>query len=251
KSYFYLTDISNIELEEKDGKKSSWIEIFRIGKWNHQKYGVIEGTKKLFNDFIENWKSNVLGRDIAIDRTHNPEDGATGWIKDMEIVGDRLKALIEWTPFGIELIEQKGFKYFSPEYRDSYTDKESGKEHKNVLFGGALTLRPYLTNLAPIILSEDMDVFQKYENNILTDDLKDEMWLTLQEYVDYDADKIESITKAVKDYIKEATNEMAKDNNKEIISNIVKTHLDSMMHELMNNMCWIKNYPPTEMKSNH
>ena len=148
KSFFYLTDISDIQLEEKEGKKSSWVEIFREGEWNHPKWGIIKGTKKLFNDFIDNWKNNILGRDIALDKTHNPEDGATGWIKDMKIVGERLKALVEWTPWGIELIEQKGFKYFSPEYRDSYIDKESGKEYKNVLFGGGITNRPFLTNLA-------------------------------------------------------------------------------------------------------
>lgn len=160
KAFYYLTDISNIELQAEGDKKSSWIEIFRIGKWNHPKHGIIEGSKKLFNDFIDNWRAGVLGRDIAIDRTHNPEEGATGWVKDMKIVGDRLKALVEWTPWGIDLIENKGFKYFSPEYRDSYTDKENGKEYKNVLYGGALTNRPFLTDLAPVVLSEDISLDQ-------------------------------------------------------------------------------------------
>src|SRR3972149_9635528 len=52
-SFYYLTDISNIELVEKEGEKSTtWIEIFREGKWNHPKHGVIEGNKKLFDDLI-------------------------------------------------------------------------------------------------------------------------------------------------------------------------------------------------------
>ncbi len=170
KSFYYLTDISNIELQVEGDKKSSWIEIFREGKWNHPKHGIIEGTKKLFNDFILNWKNNVLGREIALDKTHNPEDGATGWVKDIKIVGDRLKALIEWTPWGIDLIENKGFKYFSPEYRDSYTNKETGEVHNNVLFGGALTNRPFLTDLSPIILSEDINLQQtSIAQNIPTD----------------------------------------------------------------------------------
>lgn len=159
-NFYYLTDISSIELQTEGDKKTSWIEIFRIGKWAHPKFGVIEGTKKLFNDFISNWKNNVLGREIALDKTHNPEDGATGWVKDIKIVGDRLKALVEWTPWGLDLIENKGFKYFSPEYRDSYTNKETGQVHNNVLFGGALTNRPFLTDLSPIILSEDISLHQ-------------------------------------------------------------------------------------------
>lgn len=252
RSYNYLVDISDITLEEKDGKKTSWIEIFREGEWNHPRWGIIKGTKKLFQDFIDNWKNNVLGREISIDKTHNPSEGATGWIKDLKIFDDRLKAKVEWTSWGLDLIENKGFKYFSPEYSDNYINKETGAEVKNVLIGGALTLRPFLTNLNPVVLSEDMDVFQKYENNLLAgDDLKEEMWTALQDYANYDAAKIENITKAVKDYVKEAVNEMDKDSNKEIISNIIRTHLDSMMHELMNNMCWIKNYPPIELKSNH
>ncbi len=157
-SFFYLSDISNVPIEDSsDGKKSSWIEMFRVGKWNHPQHGVIEGNTNLFNDFISNWKSNVLGREIALDKTHDPSEGATGWVKDMKIVGDRLKALVEWTPWGLDLIQNKGFKYFSPEYRDSFTDKESGKVYKNVLFGGGITNRPFLTNLSPIVLSEDVE----------------------------------------------------------------------------------------------
>lgn len=251
KSYYYLTDISDIELEVKDDKKSAWIEIFREGEWNHPKHGVIKGTKKLFNDFIDNWKNNVLGRDISFDKTHNPEDGATGWVKNIKIFGDKLKALVEFTPWGIELIEQKGFKYFSPEYRDSYIDKESGKEHKNVLFGGGITNRPFLTNLAPIVLSEDMDIFQKYENTELSNDLKDEMWLALQEYADNDGDKIKSIMDVMKTHMQEAMKEMGTENGKMYIKGIIKTHMDSMMKEILDSMVWSKNYSPIEANSTH
>ncbi len=250
-SFYYLTDISEIELEEKDNKKSSWIEIFRIGKWDHPKHGVIEGTKKLFNDFISNWKNNILGRDIAIDKTHKPEDGATGWVKDMKIVGDRLKALVEWTPFGLDLIEQKGFKYFSPEYRDSYTDKETGKEYKNVLYGGALTNRPFLTDLAPIILSEDMDVFQKYEDTQLSEELKEEFWLALQEYSDHNEEKIKTIVDIMQEHMKEMMSVMKTKDGETMVKSIIKTHMQQMINEIMYNMDWVRDATKTEVKSNH
>jgi len=156
-SFYYLTDISNIELTEKEGKKSSWIEIFRIGKWNHPKHGIIEGNEKLFNDFIKNWSDKIIGRDVSLDKTHDPSEGATGWIKDIKIEGDRLKALVEWTPWGVDLIENKGFKYFSPEYTSTYIHKETGKVFNNVLLGGGVTNRPFLTDLNPIVMSEDME----------------------------------------------------------------------------------------------
>ena len=71
--FYYLIDLSKIELDE--ATKLIWIEIFREGKWQHPKYGEIKADQKLFNDFISNWKNNVLGRDISIDKTHEPADG--------------------------------------------------------------------------------------------------------------------------------------------------------------------------------
>lgn len=248
-SFYYLTDISEIKLEEKDNKKSSWIEIFRIGKWSHPKHGLIEGTKKLFNDFIDNWKNRVLGREIAIDRAHEPSEGATGWIKDIQLVGDRLRALVEWTPWGLELIEQKGFKYFSPEYRDSYIDKESGKEYKNVLYGGALTNRPFLTDLAPIILSEDVEVFQKYEDKSDIE-FKEELWKSLQEYADHDEEKIKNIMDIMQEHMKEIMAEMKTKNGETMVKSIIKSHMQQIVTEIMNNMEWVKGmFPAKEVKS--
>ena len=238
KSYYYISDISDIQLEEKEGKKTSWIEIFRIGEWLHPKWGKIEGKKKLFNDFIDNWKNNVLGRDVAIDKTHNPEDGATGWVKDMQIVGDRLKAFIEWTPFGIELIEQKGFRYFSPEYRDSYTDKESGKEYKNVLCGGGLTNRPFLTNLAPVVLSEDLE--SQCFKTVNTNELKENFWIALQEYADHDEEKVRNIMDAMEEHMQSAMQATKTKDGKALIHSIVKGHMRQMVNEIMDQMDWVQ-----------
>jgi len=248
-SYYYLTDISDIQLEEKDGKKSSWIEVFRIGKWNHPKYGIIEGTTKLFGDFIKNWKDRVLGRDISLDKTHEPSDGATGWVQELKIKGDRLLALIEWTPWGIELIEQKGFKYFSPEYRDVYVDKESGKEHKNVLFGGALTNRPFLTDLAPIVLSEDLEnQCFKIVNN---DEMKENFWIALQEYADHDEEKIRNIMDTMKSHMEEAMKATKTKDGEAMIYSIVKGHMRQMMNEIMDQMDWVQHMAKSEVKSNY
>ena len=249
-SYYYLTDISDIQLEEKEGKKSSWIEVFRIGKWNHPKYGIIEGTTKLFGDFIKNWEDRVLGRDISLDKTHEPSDGATGWVQELKIKGDRLLALVEWTPFGLDLIENKGFRYFSPEYKDIYVDKESGKEHKNVLFGGALTNRPFLTDLAPIVLSENME--SQCFKTINNDEIKEELWKALEEYVDKDENKIKSIMDVMKDHIQEAMDEMKKEDGANRMKSIIKSHMNAMMIEIMDNMAYMKNMYPVEVsKSNY
>ena len=249
KTYYYLTDISDIQLEEKEGKKTSWIEVFREGEWNHPKWGIIKGTKKLFNDFISNWKDNVLGREIALDKTHNPEEGATGWVKDMKIKGDRLLAFIEWTPWGIELIEQKGFKYFSPEYKDIYVDKESGKEHKNVLFGGALTNRPFLTDLSPIVLSEDLE--NQCFKNSNNDEMKENFWVALQEYADHDEEKVRNIMDAMEKHMQSAMKATKTKDGKALIHSIVKGHMRQMVNEIMDQMDWVQHMAKSEVKSTY
>lgn len=155
-NYQYLTELSDSDVKSLQDTSTITIDVFRVGKWYHPKHGVIEGTQKMFNDFIDNWKKNVIGREIIFDQNHKPEDGGTGIVKNLFIDGDKLRATVELTNFGKDLIQNKGFRYFSPEYTSKYTSKDTNKEIKNVLIGGALTLRPFLTNLNPIVLSEDI-----------------------------------------------------------------------------------------------
>jgi Mu-like prophage I protein len=152
--FYYLADLENIKLDEKN---STWIDVFRLGTWKHPKWGIIKGTKELFESFIKNWKDNVVGRDISFDKTHDPDGRAVAWVKNLKIEGDRFKAFIEFTPFGVGMIKNKGFRYFSPEYVDNYESKETGKRVGPTLLGGGITNRPFLTNLSPIVLSEDLE----------------------------------------------------------------------------------------------
>ncbi|HDH45468.1 MAG TPA: methyltransferase domain-containing protein [Thermococcus sp.] len=163
KKYYYLSSLSDEErkLAEKDCK--AWIEIFRIGKWKHPQYGWIVATREMFESFIRNWKNKVIGRELSFDFHHRPEWGAAAWVKDMKIEGDRLKAYVEFTPRGCEAVKNKEFIYFSPEYVDDYVDKENPSIHYGpTLLGGGLTNTPFLTNLAPIVLSECVEN-QMYE----------------------------------------------------------------------------------------
>lgn len=151
-NYFYSTDLTQVkELQEKE---SAWIDIHRVGIWHHPVHGLLKGTVNLFKAFIDNWKKNVLGRQVIFDKSHNPDDGGTGFLEDMKIENGKLRAFVKFTKFGLELIRKKGFIYFSPEYTDNYTSKDTGKKVGPTLLGGALTSRPFLTNLEPIILSE-------------------------------------------------------------------------------------------------
>jgi len=136
------------------------IQILRTGKWDHPQYGEIDITEHDLDLFIKSFKERARRIDLAIDQAHNPDEGAAGWFKDLfkkESDGDvGLYARVEWTDFGEELLEGKRFKYISPEFRFNYEDDETGRSYENVLYGAGLTNRPFIKEMEPIMMSEDV-----------------------------------------------------------------------------------------------
>ena len=148
-----------VRLSKKFGEKSE-IEVLHAGIWEHPQYGQIKISEHDIDKFIQNFNSGTRKVDIAVDQEHMPEKGAAGWFKTLEKVAEdgkvKLKAAIEWTKLGKELIKDGIFKYFSPEFDFEYEDQETHEEFENVLIGGALTNRPYFKSLAPVAFSENM-----------------------------------------------------------------------------------------------
>lgn len=137
------------------------LEVMRIGKWEHPLYGNLKISESDIDGFIKSFDDKVRGVDIAIDLEHGETDkkgAAAGWIKSLTKSKDNksLMAFIEWTDLGKEVIEKEEYKYFSPEFKFNYTDTETGKTFKNVLLGGGLTNRPFIKNMQPVLLSEDI-----------------------------------------------------------------------------------------------
>lgn len=84
---------------------------------------------------------------------HNGDGEAAGWVKDAEQRSDGLWAFVEWTTSAAQKLKEKAFKYFSAEIYEEWEDNQ-GKKHQDVLFGGALTNRPFMKNMVPLNLSE-------------------------------------------------------------------------------------------------
>jgi hypothetical protein len=129
----------------------------KVGTYDHAVYGTINFTPEKLQQFADNVANNVRGVDLSIDYDHLTvkagQSEAAGWIKQVKFEGGILKGLVEFTKAAAEKIRTKAFRYFSPEFVDKWIDP-AGQEHKNVLFGGGLTNRPFLKNLLPINLSE-------------------------------------------------------------------------------------------------
>ena len=157
-------DPKSLVLQDAGDKKTSWIQVFRKGEWKHPRYGKLKFTDDIFSGFIKNFNDRVRGIDLAVDAEHEPEKGACAWIKQLEQRGEGLWAQVEWTPIGLRLIADGVFRYVSGDFDYTWKSEETGKKYENVLFGCALTNRPFVKGMSPVNLSEFREELEKDEN---------------------------------------------------------------------------------------
>jgi len=158
---FLKSLVPQIDLKGQTFKqKTSEIEVLRAGEWEHPQYGLIKIGEDDIDKFVQSFDNKIRKVDLAVDQEHMPEKGAAGWYRELKkVVEDgkaKLKATVEWTKLGQQLIKDGIFKYFSPEFDFDYEDQETHDHFENVLIGGALTNRPYFKSLAPVALSENL-----------------------------------------------------------------------------------------------
>lgn len=135
--------------------KQTWVTLTRTGNFNDPRYGDFAITLDMLGEMVRNFDSRVLGQDVFIDVSHKPSDGAAGKVQKLSVEGGRLRALVEWTPFGVDAIQQRGFTYLSAEYHEQFKDNEKQALHGCVLLGAGLTVRPVIKNLEPVMLSDE------------------------------------------------------------------------------------------------
>ena len=174
----YLVDLSTLKFDELAENFSSWIMAMPIGKYNHPVYGKIDITSDRVQRFAANVNNGVRGIDLDIDYDHKEYGGeAAGWVRQAEPRNDGLWILVEWTTKAYEAIKSKAYRYFSPEFDDTWTHPSSGEKFKDVLFGGGITNRPFLKGIQPLNLSEDYyktgEIKLKENNSMDPDQIKE------------------------------------------------------------------------------
>jgi hypothetical protein len=142
-------------IELGEGTRASWVTVTRTGTFSDPRYGQFEITPAMLAQMVANFDKRVLGQDVFIDVSHRPSDGAAAKVVRLAIEGTRLRALVEWTSFGIEAVRERGFSYLSAEYHENWRDNEKGDAHGCVLLGAGLTTRPVIKQLEPVLLSTD------------------------------------------------------------------------------------------------
>ncbi len=145
-----LSDVS------KDGIQG--IQIFKAGVFNHLWYGEINFTPAIFLAMVQNFKDNVLQIDCPIDYDHEMGEAAA-WIKDLYLSQDQteLWANVKWTPPGKVAIDDQLYRYLSGDFVWNFVDNEKSLEYGPVLWGAALTNRPFLKGMAPTTELNDIN----------------------------------------------------------------------------------------------
>lgn len=139
-----------------EGAVRSWVTLTRTGSFTDPRYGRFEITPTLLTEMVRNFEAGTYGQDIFLDVAHKPEDGAAAKILELKTDGNRLRAQVEWTTFGVSAVRERGFRYLSADFFDDFIDNERGQSHGAVLRGAGLTIRPVIKRLDPVQLSESL-----------------------------------------------------------------------------------------------
>ena len=182
--YRTVIELGGIEIVNK----KSWNQIMKTGDFKHHIFGEFKIIEDNLMRFKDNFENNVRRIELAVDYSHKNGDKAAGWFRQLEIRKNvsnpqvsELWALIEWTLEGSKAIATKEFQYFSPEFTFEYEDSETGDKFQDVLLGGGLTNRPFLKEMQPLALSEELAVELNFENERSEDSMTEEKKLDEQQ----------------------------------------------------------------------
>ncbi len=152
----------------------SRVQYLRVGKFNHPKYGKFEITPMILAELKQSFDKRVRGIDTSFDYFHDSDKEASGWAKAFELSddGQALYAEVDWTPTAEKKLSEKELKYFSPDFGFKWTNPETGEVHKNVIFGGGLTNRPFVKGMEAIVASENKETEMKTVEELTAENLK-------------------------------------------------------------------------------
>lgn len=147
-------------LEDAEGEPENvkWLKAWRYSSWDHPKYGLVEITPELGQQFKANFDERVFGREHLVNYEHgvDPAKGykAAGTILDIDPREDGIYYKVMFTQPALKEIKDGEWMYLSPEYKDQWTDPETNADYKNVPIDLALTNDPYFRQQAPLNFSE-------------------------------------------------------------------------------------------------
>lgn len=137
----------------------AWIPYMPVpGTYKHPTYGDVAITPARNASMVAGFSKGIYQNRIPVDAEHQTKlSGAVAWVTGMrQNDNGSVDAQVEWTERGRKMMESGGFKYFSPEFFDEWTDPATGETYRDVAVGGALTTRPFFKEsaLRPLVANE-------------------------------------------------------------------------------------------------
>ena len=174
----YLGD-SIILSDEKPSR--SEIQVLRTGTFHHPQYGKFTITSETLTTMVQNFEDvrPKAPTEMVVDWEHMSvaeppvKAPAAGWVKSLRATDDELFVIVEWTEEAAGEIEKKEYRFISPEFDFNYKDKESGKRIGPTLLSVALTNRPFIEGMEPVVLSEVLGAMI-FSEEVNTAELKEE-----------------------------------------------------------------------------
>lgn len=152
KAMRFMCSLEGVNLSE--GTPRTEVTITRTGKFFDPRYGHFEISREMLLSMVRNFDAQAYGQDIFIDVAHAPDQGAAAKVLSLKVDGNRLRAQVEFTPYGVSAVKNRGFRYLSAEFVEDFVDNEQGQSHGPTLLGAGLTTRPVIKRLDPVTLSE-------------------------------------------------------------------------------------------------
>lgn len=136
------------------------IKLVPVGKYKTRAYGEVTITRDAIQEMANHFNEGVRagGKDagLPIDIEHGTtpyKDRAAGWIKAISAEEDGGYGDIEWTPLGKQLLTDKEYKFYSPEFHPRYADPENTDVRlNNVMTGGGLVNKPMFKKDLPALM---------------------------------------------------------------------------------------------------
>lgn len=140
----------------------SVIQVARVGAFKGHRAGDFEFTPAVFDTIIRNFE-RTANRHVPVDYEHTTErmDGtiplygapAVGWIVALENRGELgLWGTVEWVDqTAVDYIRAGQYRYFSPAVVFNAVHPETAEELGPALVSGALTNRPFLDGMEPVV----------------------------------------------------------------------------------------------------
>ena len=204
----FAFDAFEIKLQERvddKGVKSSIMQAFPFGEYKHPRYGLIVMNQENAQRAAMNVNNQATTAQLYIDFDH--KDGpAAGWVTGAEVDDNGLNLIVDWTEKGTAALKGDEYRYFSPNYARKWRHPKTGKVYENIILGGGLVNRPFLKDINPISLGEDMDI-QALLKEVLGDSIADNVIDTISTSLS------ENINKEITS-LKETFNEKFESQNK-------------------------------------